>query len=203
MLRVGLTGSIAVGKSFVASVFTESGCRVSDADVVAREAVALGSPGLDALVARFGNNILLPDGTLDRQKLGATIFADPIKREHLNSLLHPYIIAAQDEIMHGWEQTDPWGIGIIDASLMIESGGYKRFDKMVVVHCREEIQLARLMERDQLTEMEAKRRIAAQLPQSEKIRYADFLIDTSAGFVDTRRQTVEVYEKLCEIAGRG
>jgi dephospho-CoA kinase len=202
MLRVGLTGSIAVGKSFVASVFEDLGCKVADADDLARDAVAPGSPGLKSIVTWFGIGVLQPDGTLDRKKLGGIVFADKVKREQLNALLHPHIIAAQDHLLHVWEAADPDGIGVVDASLMIESGGYKRFDKVVVVHCRPEIQLERLMTRDHLSEAEAQRRIAAQLPQSEKIRYADFLIDTSAGLIDTRDKTVEVYEMLRQLRTR-
>jgi dephospho-CoA kinase len=200
MLRVGLTGSIAVGKSYVASVFEDLGCHVADADELAREAVAAGTPGLKAIVTWYVSGILQQDGTLNRAKLGAEVFADPAKREQLNAILHPVIFAAQDELLRDWEVQDPHGIGIVDASLMIESGGYKRFDKLVVVHCRPEIQLARLRERDHLSEADAQRRIASQLPQSEKIRYADFLIDTSAGLIETRRHAVEVYEKLRELA---
>lgn len=196
MLRVGLTGSIAVGKSYVASVFAELGCHVSDADTIAREVVLPGATGLKAVVREFGDEVLLPDGNLNRPHLGSIIFSDPKKRAVLNSILHPFIIERQDQLLQKWEAADPGGIGMIDAALMIESGGYQRFDKLVVVHCRPEIQLARLMERDRISETEARRRIDAQLPQSEKIRHADYLIDTSAGLVDTRERTTEVYAKL-------
>ncbi len=196
MLRVGLTGSIAVGKSFVASVFVELGCRVIDADETAREVVLPGSEGLDAIVQRFGSEVLQADGTLNRQKLGSIIFDDESLRQELNAILHPRIIERQDEILKSWEQIDPNGIGIVDAALMIESGGYKRFDKLIVVHCRPEVQLERLMLRNGLTLEEAKRRISSQMPQEEKQQYADFLIDTSDGFELTRQRTVEVYEQL-------
>ena len=164
LLRVGLTGSIGVGKSFVAGVLEELGCHVADADQTAREVVMPGSPGLAAVVAAFGNNVLREDGTLDRPKLGAIVFRDQKKRELLNSILHPYIIARQDELLREWGKEDPFGIGIIDAALMIESGGYKRFDKLIVVHCRPEVQLQRLITRDGLSESEARQRIAAQMP---------------------------------------
>ena len=196
MLRVGLTGSIGVGKSFVASVFVELGCRVLDADQTAREVVMPGTPGLKALVEAFGEDILTTNGTLDRKRLGALIFADPNKRERLNSILHPFIIARQDEILSGWEAEDPDGIGIVDAALMIESGGYKRFDKLIVVHCRREVQLERLMLRDKLSRDEALRRINSQMPQEEKQKFADYLIDTSDGYESTRSQSVEIYQKL-------
>ena len=199
MLRVGLTGSIGVGKSFVASVFIELGCRVLDADQTAREVVMPGTPGLKALVEAFGEDILATDGTLDRKLLGALIFADQGKREQLNHVLHPFIIARQDEILNAWEAEDPDGIGIVDAALMIESGGYKRFDKLIVVHCRPGVQLERLMLRDKLSRDEALRRINSQMPQDEKQKFADYLIDTSDGFELTRTQVVAVHNQLIRV----
>jgi dephospho-CoA kinase len=200
MLRVGLTGSIAVGKSFVTSILSGLGCRTLDADETAREVVLPGSPGLAAVATAFGPDVLNPDGTLNRQQLGGIIFADEEKRQNLNHILHPFIIARQDEIMRGWEQEDPNGIGIIDAALMIESGGYRRFDKLIVVHCRPEVQLERLMLRSGLARDEAQARIDAQMPQAEKQKYADYLIDTSDGFEPTQKRTQEVYNDLRRLA---
>jgi len=201
MLRVGLTGSIGVGKSFVASVFIELGCHVLDADLTAREVVMPGTPGLKAITQEFGEEILNTDGTLDRKRLGALVFADENRRQRLNHILHPFIIARQDEILREWEREDPEGIGIVDAALMIESGGYKRFDKLIVVHCRPEVQLERLMLRDKLSREEAERRINSQMPQEEKQKFADYLIDTSDGFDLTRARIVEVYNQLRVIRG--
>jgi dephospho-CoA kinase len=199
MLRVGLTGSIGVGKSFVASVFEELGCHVVDADQTAREVVMPGTAGLKALIEAFGEEVLNPDGTLNRKQLGAVVFADESQRQRLNHILHPFIIARQDEILSEWEKDDPQGIGIVDAALMIESGGYRRFDKLIVVHCRPEVQLERLMLRDQLSRDEAQRRIDSQMPQEEKQRFADYLIDTSDGFEPAREQTTKVYKELLRL----
>lgn len=196
MLRVGLTGSIGVGKSYVSSVLAELGCHVLDADDTAREVVAPNSPALQAVVAAFGIDILNIDGTLDRSRLGALVFADADKRVALNSILHPYIIARQDERLREWEGLDPGGIAVVDAALMIESGGYKRFDKVIVVHCQEDVQLARVMARNHLSREEAKRRIAAQMPQDEKKKFANYLIDTSDGFDSARKRAAEVYKEL-------
>jgi dephospho-CoA kinase len=196
MLKVGLTGSIAVGKSFVLETFRELGCHVLDADITAREVVRPGTPGLEAIVRSFGEEILLPDGSLDRKMLGSIVFADSDKRQLLNSIVHPLVIERQDEWLRARKRDDPTGIAVVDAALMIESGGYLRLDKLVVVWCRAEIQLERLMLRDSLSAEEAARRIAAQMPQDEKKSYADFLIDTSEGFDDTRRQTAEVFRQL-------
>lgn len=200
MLRVGLTGSIAVGKSFVGSVLVELGCRLLDADQTARDVVSPESEGLKAIVTEFGAEVLKPDGSLDRKRLGALVFSNPEKRQRLNAILHPRIIERQDEILRSWEIENPQGIAIVDAALMIESGGYKRFDKLIVVHCRPEVQLERLMLRDHLSPNEARKRIDSQMPQDEKQKFADYLIDTSDGFQLTRERTEHIYNQLVQVA---
>ena len=196
VLKVGLTGSIAVGKSFVCDVFRELGCHVLDADKTAREVVEPGTDGLRRVVKEFGTEILDSNGGLDRKKLGAIVFQNVAKREILNSIIHPLVFEKQDWWLTGLEQTDPSGIAVVDAALMIESGGYKRFDKLIVVWCEPDIQLSRLMKRDGLSRLEAQNRISAQMAQDEKKSYADFLIDTSNGFEDARRQVVETFTSL-------
>lgn len=185
-----------MGKSFVSNVLAQLGCHVLDADETARQVVAPGSPALLEVAAKFGAEILQSDGTLDRPKLGALVFADSVQRLALNSILHPYIIAAQDQRLREWEAVDPDGIAVVDAALMIESGGYKRFDKLIVVHCRPEVQLERVMARNKLGRDEAEARIAAQMSQEEKMKFADYLIDTSDGFEAAREAATKVYVKL-------
>ena len=202
MLRIGLTGSIGVGKSFVASVFVDLGCHLIDADLTSREVVLPGSEGLKAVVRHFGAEILFADGALNPKALGAIIFANEKERLVLNSILHPFIIKRQDQLLNEWEEKDPDGIGIVDAALMIESGGYQRFDKLVVVHCRPEVQLERLMLRDGISRDEAEQRINSQMSQEEKQQYADYLIDTSDGFEPTRLRTKMVYEELLKLTRR-
>ena len=196
MLKVGLTGSIAVGKSFVCDVFRELGCHVLDADRTAREVVEPGTEGLKRVVEEFGIEVLDPNGELDRKRLGAIVFQNDAKRQSLNSIIHPLVIEKQDEWLAHLERTDPAGIAIVDAALMIESGGYKRFDKLIVVWCEPDIQLSRLMGRDGLSRAEAADRISAQMAQDEKKSYADILIDTSNGFEDARRQVLEIFTSL-------
>lgn len=200
MLRVGLTGSIAVGKSFVSGVLTELGCHVVDSDQIARKVVEPGSEGLRKIVESFGPGAVREDGTLDRAGLSAIIFADEAKRGLMNSILHPLIMAEQDALLNLWEQEDPRGVGVIDAALLIESGGFRRFDKLIVVHCRPEVQLERLMRRNNFSREEALSRINAQLPQEEKLKHADFAVDTSGGFEETRARVGEVYESLRALA---
>lgn len=200
MLKVGLTGSIAVGKTFVSNVFRELGCFVLDADKTAREVVEPGTEGWKAIVENFGNEVLQPDGTLDRAKLGAIVFSDSAKRELLNSIVHPLVFKAQDNWLKECELLDPRGLALIDAALMIESGSYKRFDKIIVVWCQPQLQLERLMIRNGITNEEASLRIKAQMPQEEKKKYADFLVDTSRGFEDTRTQVEETHRALKVLA---
>jgi dephospho-CoA kinase len=195
MLKVGLTGSIAVGKSHVLGVFAELGCHVIDADKIARDVVAPETEGLKSVVAAFGD-VLNSDGTLNRGKLAQMVFADEGRRQKLNSLLHPLIIAAQDEQIRELESRDPDGVAIIDAALMIESGGHQRMDKLIVVYCDPEIELQRLMKRDELSREAAAERINTQMPQEQKKKYADFLIDSSSSFDATRAQVVSVFQQL-------
>jgi dephospho-CoA kinase len=196
MLKVGLTGSIAVGKSFVCEVFRELGAFVLDADLTAREVVAPETKGWRLIIEHFGSNILLPNNELDRAKLGAIVFADEPKRQLLNSIVHPLVVETQNDWLRERETENPDGVAIIDAALMIESGGYNRFDKIIVVWCDSAIQLQRLMTRNNLSATEALKRIRAQMPQEEKKRYADFTIDTSGGFDTAREQAMRIYEQL-------
>jgi dephospho-CoA kinase len=202
MLKVGLTGSIAVGKSFVLGVLGELGCRVMDADATAREVVEPGTAGLKSVVEAFGSEVLREDGTLDRASLGAIVFSNEEKRLLLNSILHPFIIATQDDQLRKWEGETPRGIAVIDAALMIESGGYRRFDKLIVIHCRPEVQLDRLVSREGFSPEAAMKRITAQMSQADKIKYADFLIDTSEGFASAREETEAIFRQLKDLSDK-
>ena len=205
MLKVGLTGGIAVGKSYVVSVLRELGCEVLDADVVAHQAIEPGKPAYQDIVTEFGAefgagvlpDILNADGTINRPALGAIVFGDEVKRQRLNTIVHPRVFEAQS----AWLATlNPSAIAVIDAALMIETGSYKRFDKVVVIYCTPELQLARLMARNQMTQAQAEARIAAQMPSAEKVKVADYTIETSLGFEDTRRQTEAIYARLVQDA---
>ncbi len=196
MLKVGLTGGIATGKSFVLGVLHELGCEVMDADQTAREVVEPGQPAFKEIVANFGNEIVGEDGKLDRPKLGAIIFNDAAQREKLNSIVHPKVFEAQAGWLAEIESRNPQAVVIIDAALMIETGSYQRFDKLIVVYCEPKIQLERLMARNNLTLDEATARISSQMPSSEKLKFANFTINTSFGFEDTRSQVEMLYEQL-------
>jgi len=203
MLKVGLTGSIAVGKSFVLSVLAELGCVTFDADRIAHSVM---EPGRDAhrdIVGEFGSSVLGADASIDRQKLGSIVFADQARRTRLNEIVHPRVIEEQNRLLLEAEARDPNGIAVIDAALMIESGGYKRFDKLIVVYCDRETQIERLMRRNKITREDAERRVGAQMSSGEKLRYADYRINTAGTLDETRRRVIQVYNELLEVALSG
>ena len=200
MLKVGLTGSIAVGKSYVLSVLAELGCVAFDADKIAHTVMEPGREAYNMIVREFGNDVLATDGSIDRGKLGAIVFNDEARRMRLNEIVHPRVKEEQDRLLAEAEARDRDGIAVIDAALLIESGGYKRFDKLIVVYCNPETQIERLVRRNRITREDAERRIVAQMPSQEKRRYADFEIDSSGTQEDTRKQVVAVHSQLRALA---
>jgi dephospho-CoA kinase len=200
MLKVGLTGSIAVGKSYVLSVLSELGCVTFDADKIAHTVMEPGREAFNVIVREFGEDVLATDGSIDRRKLGAIVFNDDARRMRLNEIVHPRVKEEQDRLLAEAEARDRNGIAVIDAALLIESGGYKRFDKVIVAYCDLDTQIERLMQRNLITREDAERRIAAQMPSQEKRGYADFEIDTSGTREDTRKQVVAVHNRLRALA---
>jgi len=196
MLKVGLTGGIATGKSYVVACLRKLGCEVIDADAVAHQAIEPGQPAYRDIVAEFGREILNESGAIDRTRLGAIVFADPARRQRLNAIVHPRVIEAQQQWLAAVAARRPDAIAVVDAALLIEAGAHRRFDKVVVVFCEPEQQLARLMGRNRLTREEAMARIAAQMPAAEKLKYADYTINTSGDFADTRCQVEALYHEL-------
>jgi dephospho-CoA kinase len=201
MLKTGLTGGIATGKSYVLSVLQELGCEVIDADAIVHQLIEPGEPAYQEIIDHFGQEIIGVEGKIDRAKLGAIVFADKTRREKLNSIIHPRVYEAQARWFSDVEQRNPRAIAVVDASLMIETGSYRRFDKLVVVYCHAELQIERLMARNNFTREQALARINAQMPSEEKLKYADYRIDTSGGFEDTRRQVEALYAELQKING--
>ncbi|MBI2462583.1 MAG: dephospho-CoA kinase [Candidatus Rokubacteria bacterium] len=195
-LLVGLTGGIGSGKSTVSRLFRDLGCLIIDADTIAREVVEPGEPAWRGIVEAFGREILLPDGQLDRKGLGALVFADPAKRRTLNALTHPAIIAREQAILAELEAQGYEGIVVLDAALLIEAGGADRMDRLVVVYVDEAIQLRRLMDRDDLDDAEARRRIASQMPLREKVRLAHHVIDNSGRPEETAARVRDVHAAL-------
>jgi dephospho-CoA kinase len=196
MLKVGLTGGIATGKSHILSLLRELGCEVCDADEFAHAAIAPGAPAYHEVVREFGPEVLAGDGTIDRARLGRDVFADPERRARLNAIVHPRVYEAQKRWFDEVEERNPDAIAVVDAALLIETGSWRRFDFLVVVYCMLEQQIERLMSRNHLSREDALARIDAQMPTSEKLKYADYTIDTSAGYEHTRIQVEKLYERL-------
>jgi dephospho-CoA kinase len=200
MLVVGLTGAMGTGKSTVSSMFAELGCLIIDADQVARNLVEPEAPAWRRIVRIFGKDLLNKDKTLDRKKLAGIIYADASKRKLLNSILHPFILKEEEKLVKEAVKQGNHKIAIVSAALMIEAGSYKRFPKIIVVTCSKETQIDRIMKREKISRKEALQRWSAQLSSKEKKKYANYVINTSGPFPKTRKQVVQVYEKLRRLA---
>jgi dephospho-CoA kinase len=197
-LLVGLTGGIATGKSTVTGLLASPSVRVVDADALAREVVEPGTPAHRQIVAEFGREVLQPDGRLDRTRLGEIVFPDPAKRKRLEAITHPAIRARFEQIMADLERAGFDGILIWDAALLVESGGHKKMDRVVVVTTDPDVQLRRLMARDNSSEQAARARTASQMPLAVKARFADYVIDNSGTREQTAARVREVYRSLLE-----
>ena len=195
MRRVALTGGIATGKSHVRAQFEALGVPTIDADTLAREVVAAGTPGLVALVSRFGQGVLDHTGALDRRKLASIVFGDPHARLDLEQIIHPAVKQAIDAWFASLDHAKP-GVAIADIPLLYETGRDRDFDAVVVTACDPATQIRRVMERDSVTDSEARQRIAAQLPTEEKVRRAHYVIKTDGSYEETDGQVREVHARL-------
>jgi dephospho-CoA kinase len=196
MLKVGLTGGIGAGKTTVGKMFVELGCHVIDSDSITRELFKPGQKVRALVAAAFGPAVVAPDGSIDRKALGELVFNDDGLRQKLNGIVHPAIIQRQKKFMEVASSIDPDGIALVDAALMIEAGTYKNYDKLVVVMVTPEIQRKRLRDRSGLTDEQIEARIAAQLPMTEKAKFADYIVENSGTVDETRRQVEEIYYQL-------
>jgi len=193
MRVLGLTGGIGSGKTMVGTMFTELGAELIDADQLAREVVEPGQPALDEIATSFGREILLPNGRLDRRKLGGIVFADAAARDRLNAITHPRIRERMDAAISA--RRDREGVLIVDIPLLYENARTDAVEKVIVVWVDPETQYRRLIERGGLTDEEARRRIAAQMPLDQKRALADYVIDNSGSPAATRRQVEAIYRR--------
>ncbi len=205
MLKVGLTGGLASGKTFVSRCFEDLGAHVVRADKLGQETLTPEGEAYSDVVREFGKGILTPDGAIDRKALGRIVFADPAKLARLNALIHPHVFRREQELLQQIEQEDPRAVAVVEAAIMIEAGSSVGYDRIVLAYCSPELQIARFIERaeaagETATREEALARMARQMPLEEKRRFADYLIDTSGSMEQTRRRAAEVYVKLKEEA---
>jgi dephospho-CoA kinase len=195
MLKVGLTGGLASGKSFVGAALEQLGCKLIEADRLGHDVLLPEGPAYAAVVREFGQGILNPDRTIDRNRLASEVFGKKERLLVLNSLVHPEVRKRTDELMAGYFADDPNAIVVVEAAIHIETGGYKRFDRLILVVCEARQQIERAIARG-ATRAEALARLASQMPLAQKRKYADYVIDTSGTKEDTLLQTREVYNSL-------
>lgn len=196
MLLVALTGGIATGKSVVAEILKQLGCYIHEADDVAHQLMEPEKPAWKSLVAHYGSKILNQDKTINRTALGAIIFANKKERLFINSLLHPLVMERKKQIIKKLRAEGKHKIFISVAALTIEAGFRDFFDKIVVVYCDRETQLKRLVKRDKLTQKEAQKKIKSQLPPEEKLKVADYIINTKGSINQTVEQAEQIYRNL-------
>lgn len=204
MLRVGLTGGIASGKTVVAQMLAALGAHVIQADHIAHELMQHGEPVFDEVVRHFGPAILNPDGTINRSRLAEAAFSSsegkPSRIQELNQIVHPHVIRKQEQWMENLAQSDPQGVAIVEAALILEAGAGNGFDRLIVVTCQPEQRVQRWAQRMKVDEETARREVtrrkAAQLPDEEKIKAADYVIDNSGSLDATKAQVEIVYWKL-------
>jgi dephospho-CoA kinase len=199
MFSVGLTGGIACGKSNALRCFRSLGAHTIDADLIAREVVEPGKPAYKKLLDAFGPSILGLEGQINRKELGNVVFSDAVALQKLNEIVHPYVLQEEERRIAALDAEETGSksqIVLTDASLMIETGTYRKYQAIVVVYCPPSVQLRRLILRDGISESQARQRIESQMPTLEKIQYGDFVIETSGKLSDTYTQVKLVYSEL-------
>ena len=196
MLKVGLTGGLACGKSFVGQALASYGCFLVQADELGHQVLAPGGEAYDGVVQEFGREILIDSGEIDRHALAARVFGAPERLARLNALVHPPVLRREDELIAEFALREPDGIAVVEAAILIETGSYKRFDRIILVTCSEDQQVERAMRRDGAVLVDVRARLGRQMALDEKRKYADFVIDTSGEKEDTLRQTRAAYDAL-------
>jgi dephospho-CoA kinase len=200
MLRVGLTGGIGTGKSAVLVTLAELGAPVLDADPLAHSVMARGTPGAAAVRMRFGEQVLFPDGNVDRRKLGQIVFGDEHARRDLEAIIHPEVYRTIQRWMDA-QAARGCVLAVAEIQLLFEIGKDGDFDRIVVVACEPETQVRRVMRRSKLPESEVRQRVDAQMPLDQKVQRASYVIWTDGTLDDTRSRTTAVWQLLCRDAG--
>ncbi len=200
MLRVGLTGGYATGKSFVASELEKRGCFLIYADRLGHEVMAPGGPAYAPIVEKFGAGILGKDGAIDRKQLAEVVFGHEELLEQLNGIVHPAVFDREEALLAEYSAQDGHAIVVMESAILIETGRYKTFDRLILTTCAESLQVSRGMKRDRLTRSEVLKRIRHQMPLEEKKKFVHFVIDTSGSKAETAAQVAVVYQSLKSLA---
>ncbi len=203
MLRVGLTGGLASGKSFVGKTLGDLGCFVIRSDEIGHQVIEPGGEAYAGVVQEFGTGILNPDGQIDRRKLAALVFRNPERLAKLNALVHPPVRARTRQILEAHAATHPHGVAAVEAAILVETGSYRDYEKLIVAVCSVEQQIERAMARDGVTHEEVLERLSRQMPLEEKVKYADYLVDTSGTKEETQAQVRAIHESLAALAQHG
>jgi dephospho-CoA kinase len=201
MLKVGLTGGLACGKTFVGEALVELGCHLIQADELGHQVLLPSGEAYADVVREFGQGILNEDRTIDRKHLAAEVFGKPERLETLNRLVHPHVFGRERELIEQFARSDPRGIVVVEAAILIETGTYKNYDRLILVECEEQQQIERSLKRNHTDRAEVLARLSRQMPPVEKRKFAHYVIDTSGSKEQTLRRVREVYDALRRIEG--
>ncbi len=201
MLKVGLTGGYASGKSFVAATLQDLGCHLIHADKLGHAVLERYGEAYQPALELFGPEILSPDGAIDRKQLGSIVFASPDLLEKLTAIVHPAVFRLEEKLLAHLAEVDPEGIAVIEAAILIETGRYRAFDRIILTVCSRDAQIARGITRDGLTREQVLARLSQQMPNEEKQRYADYVIDTERSKAATLGKTRKVFFELMQLQG--
>jgi dephospho-CoA kinase len=199
MLKVGLTGGLACGKTFVGQALADLGCHLIQADELGHQVLLPDGEAYAEVVREFGSGILNDDGTIDRKRLAVEVFGKPERLAALNRLVHPHVFRRENELIEGFAKSDPHGIVVVEAAILIETGTYRSFDRLILVECEEDQQMERALKRDHADRAEVLARLRRQMPTGEKRKFAHYTINTSGSKEDTVRRVREVYDELRRI----
>jgi len=201
-LLAGLTGGMGSGKTTVGKLFKASGAHVLDADGICRSLVEPGKPAWQEIIDLLGNGILRDDQTLDRKKIADIVFNDPQKKKALEAILHPRVMEEEQAIYKDILKDDPGALVIIDAALLIESGNYRKVNKVIVIACDEETQIHRIMAQNTFSREDAQRRLQQQMPLEEKIKIADYVLHNDSGLSELKEKVEVLFHQLKLLAGK-
>ena len=199
-ILVGLTGGMGSGKSLAASYFKELGAYIIHADLLSRQLAVPYQPAWEEIIAEFGSEYLNPDKTLNKSKLAVEVFQNNKKRNVLEGILHPRVIAEEQKIYFDRQKIDPEAIVVIESALLIESQNYKNVDKVIVVQSTQELQIQRVVNRDRNSSISVKNRLKSQMPLEEKLNYADYVLDNTSSRDELKSQIYRLHTEFKSLA---